>query len=62
MNIHKQLSVRTRPVAQLDVEAMLEDQKEAFDHVWVREHLLDLFGQRDPRITNWDEIVRRTRG
>ena len=50
-----------RPRDLLDVEAMLEDQKKSFDHAWVRDHLLELFDQRDPRITNWDEIVTRTR-
>lgn len=51
-----------RPRDRLDVEAMLQDQAEAFETEWVREHLVDIFGQRDPRVSTWDEIVARTRG
>jgi len=51
-----------RPRDLLDVEAMLEDQQDSLEINWVREQLVDIFGQRDPRISRWDEIVERTRG
>jgi hypothetical protein len=51
-----------RPRDLLDVESMLQDQGDALGTKWVREQLVDIFGQRDPRVTTWDEIVARTRG
>lgn len=39
-----------------DVEQMLRIQGPALDRVWVREQLVDIFGERDPRIAAWDEL------
>lgn len=60
LSVFKMMFFRPRDL--LDVEAMLQDQQEALDANWVREQLVEIFGQRDPRISNWDEIVARTRG
>jgi hypothetical protein len=42
----------------LDVEQVLRTQGDRLDRQWVRERLVELFGQRDPRISQWDEISR----
>ncbi|MCA9078800.1 MAG: hypothetical protein KDA93_27500 [Planctomycetaceae bacterium] len=51
-----------RPQDLVDVENMLKTPSTEIDLNLVREQLVDIFGQRDPRISNWDEIVSRTRG
>lgn len=51
-----------RPQDLVDVENMLKTPSTEIDLNLVREQLIDIFGQRDPRISNWDEIVSRTRG
>lgn len=40
-----------------DVEAVLRDQGEALDRVFVRSKLVGLVGEDDPRVKTWDEIV-----
>ncbi len=27
------------------------------DHAWVRQQLVEILGHRDPRVTQWDELV-----
>jgi len=51
-----------RPQDLVDVENMLRTPSTQIDCDLVREQLVEIFGQRDPRISNWDEIVSRTRG
>lgn len=58
--IFKMMFMRTQDFA--DIEKLWEAQPETLDTAWVREQLIDIFGQRDPRISNWDEIVAQTRG
>lgn len=58
--IFKMMFMRTQDFA--DIEKLWEAQSETLDTTWIREQLVELFGQRDPRISNWDEIVLRTRG
>ncbi len=60
ITIFKMMFFRTQDL--LDVENMLKTPSTQIDLGLVREQLVDIFGQRDPRISNWDEIVARTRG
>jgi hypothetical protein len=46
----------------VDVENMLRTPSTEMDTQLIREQLVDIFGQRDPRVSTWDEIVARTRG
>jgi hypothetical protein len=41
-----------------DVEQMLRTQGAAFDRGWVRERLVEIYGVRDPRISEWDNLDR----
>lgn len=43
-----------------DVEQILRTQGQQFDRDWVREQLLTLYGARDPRLSQWDELVQET--
>ena len=40
-----------------DVEAILRDQGAALDRDWVEERLLEMYGNRDPRLSSWRELV-----
>ena len=51
----KMLFFRRKDLA--DVEAVLRDQGEALDRVFVRSKLVGLVGEDDPRVETWDEIV-----
>jgi hypothetical protein len=54
--VFKMMFFRRKDVA--DVEQMLRIQGAAFDRDWVRQQLSDLYGSRDPRLAQWDELVR----
>jgi len=46
-----------RPQDIVDLREILRIQGPAFDRSWVRDQLLDIVGQRDPRIAQWDELI-----
>jgi hypothetical protein len=48
-----------RPQDFLDIETMLVLQKPHFDRGWVRKNLVEMYGERDPRVARWDELVRQ---
>lgn len=41
-----------------DVEQILRAGATGFDRPWVREQLVTIYGPRDPRIAQWDELDR----
>ncbi len=41
----------------LDLKQVLGRQKSAFDRIWVRDQLVELFGKRDPRVAEWDRML-----
>lgn len=41
-----------------DVEQILRAQGPRFDRGWVREQLAESYGARDPRLSEWDSLVR----
>ena len=45
-----------------DVEAILLAQGEALDRQWIETSLIDLYGQRDPRINQWRELLTESQG
>lgn len=53
--VFKMMFFRRKDLA--DVEAMLKAQGPALDRAWVDAALVDLYGQRDPRISQWRELV-----
>ena len=53
--VFKMMFFRRKDLA--DVEAILRTQGAALDRAWVEAALLDLYGQRDPRISQWRELV-----
>jgi len=40
-----------------DVEQILRTQGAAFDRTWVRGHLAAMYGPRDPRLVEWDNLT-----
>jgi hypothetical protein len=40
----------------VDVTQILRNQGSGFDRDWVRQQLVSICGQRDPRVARWDEI------
>lgn len=45
-----------------DLEEILRIQGDQLDPAWVRRQILGIYGQRDPRISRWDELVQSTTG
>jgi hypothetical protein len=56
--VFKMMFFRRKDLA--DVEAILRSQGPALDHDWVEQQLLAMYGQRDPRISQWRELVAET--
>jgi hypothetical protein len=54
--VFKMMFFRRKDIA--DVEQILRTQGAAFDRSWVRSQLADMYGLRDPRLSQWDELVR----
>lgn len=54
--VFKMMFFRRKDLA--DVEQILRTQGPQLDRVWVRMQLELLYGSRDPRLSQWDEIVR----
>ncbi len=46
----------------VDVQSLLRSQGDLFDREWVEKSLLELYGQRDPRINQWRELVAEVQG
>ncbi len=53
--VFKMMFFRRKDIA--DVEQMLRNQAASLDHAWVRRQLVEIYGQRDPRVAQWDELV-----
>jgi hypothetical protein len=43
-----------------DLKQILRVQGSNFNRDWVRDHLVHIYGQQDPRISRWDEFVGET--
>ncbi len=41
----------------VDVEQVLRIQGASLDCIWIRERLAEIYGKRDPRISQWDDLV-----
>jgi hypothetical protein len=54
--VFKMMFFRRKDLA--DVEQILRMGGEQLDRQWVHEHLVELYGKRDPRISQWEELVR----
>ncbi|MEX0613820.1 MAG: hypothetical protein WD229_17005, partial [Pirellulales bacterium] len=54
--VFKMMFFRRKDLA--DVEQILRMAGEQLDRDWVLKHLTDLYGQRDPRISQWQELTR----
>jgi hypothetical protein len=55
LTVFKLMFFRRKDVA--DVEQVLRTQRSDLDRDWVRSQLVDIHGQRDPRVAQWDELV-----
>jgi len=53
--VFKMLFFRRKDIA--DVEQILRCQGPALDRDWVRRQLVDIVGEHDPRVSQWDELV-----
>ena len=53
--VFKLMFFRRKDVA--DVEGMLRAQRGRLDLAWVRHWLVELYGPRDPRVGQWDELL-----
>jgi len=49
------------PRATADVEGILRTQGTGFDYAWVRVRLAEMYGPLDPRLSEWENLVRETR-
>ncbi len=53
--VFKMMFFRRKDVA--DVEQIIRVQGTNLDRAWVRDQLVDMYGKRDPRIPQWDELT-----
>jgi len=53
--VFKMMFFRLKDMA--DVQQLLQQQGAELDHAWVRQHLTEIYGDRDPRVSRWDELV-----
>lgn len=53
--VFKLMFFRRKDVA--DVEGILRVQHGRLDLAWVRHWLVELYGLRDPRVGQWDELL-----
>ena len=54
--VFKMMFFRRKDLA--DVEQILRTQGPLLDQAWIRDQLLKLYSARDPRLSQWDDIVR----
>jgi len=54
--VFKMMFFRRKDVA--DVEQMLRAGGKGFDRGWVRKQIEEIYGPRDPRLAEWDELSR----
>jgi hypothetical protein len=54
--VFKMMFFRRKDLA--DIEQILRTQVTRFDRLWTREQLVVMYGARDPRLSQWDELVR----
>ena len=54
----RETHLRRKDVA--DVEQVLRTQGKQLDREWIRQQLIAIFGQRDPRVSQWDDVARDT--
>ncbi|MCG8587274.1 MAG: nucleotidyl transferase AbiEii/AbiGii toxin family protein [Pirellulales bacterium] len=54
MCVFKMMFFRMKDV--VDVKQILRTQGDRLERQWVRDQLVDIFGRRDPRISQWDEV------
>ena len=54
--VFKMMFFRRKDLA--DVEQILRTQGAPFDRRWVREQLAEMYGAHDPRLSQWDDLVR----
>jgi len=53
--VFKMMFFRRKDLA--DVEQILRTQGTRFDRTWVREQLVAIYGPRDPRLAQWDDLL-----
>lgn len=53
--VFKLMFFRRKDIA--DLEEILRQQSPGFDCNWVREQVVEMYGVRDPRVTQWDQLV-----
>jgi hypothetical protein len=53
--VFKMMFFRLKDLA--DIEQLLLVAGAAFDRPWVREQIVQLYGERDPRVARWDELA-----
>lgn len=56
LTVFKMMFFRRKDVA--DVEQMLRAGGRHFDRAWVRKRIEEIYGSRDPRMAEWDELNR----
>jgi hypothetical protein len=56
LTVFKMMFFRRKDLA--DVEQILRTQGAMLDRAWVREHLAEMYGTLNPRLSEWDSLVR----
>lgn len=56
--VFKMMFFRRKDLA--DVEQVLRSRGSDFDRAWVRTQLVEMYGNRDPRISQWEELLHDT--
>jgi hypothetical protein len=56
LTVFKMMFFRRKDLA--DVEQILRTQGASLDRAWVRQRLAEMYGTLDPRLSEWDSLVR----
>jgi hypothetical protein len=56
--VFKMMFFRRKDIA--DVEQILLTQRESLDGTWIEDHLVQLFGRHDPRVSQWSALRKET--
>jgi hypothetical protein len=56
LSVFKMMFFRRKDIA--DLEQIMRSQSSSLDRNWIREQLVEMYGARDARIAQWDELDR----
>lgn len=60
LSVFKLMFFRRKDIA--DLEQILQNQGSTLNRAWIRAHVVEMYGERDARVRQWDELVAEIPG